>query len=239
MTPDFDLNSSFLPVANPTAVVADAGPDQSVECKGPLGASITLDGSASFDPSGDNLRFIWSGPFGTAKGIAPIVSVPLGTSTINLTVTNSKGASASASLAARVRDSTPPAATLNLTPNVLWPPNHKLVQITASLKVKDSCDPNPIVTLVSITSDQPDSGLDGADVPIDIQGASLGSDDRTFTLRAERAGHPANDLRGAQVKKGRTYQVTYSVVDRSGNVTMVSGKVVVPLSHWDFPDSHR
>ena len=210
--------------------LASAGPNQTVQCSSPSGASVLLNGSTSSDPDGDPLSFAWSGPFGAATGVAPTVTVPLGTNTINLTVSDGKGGTGSASMSATVQDATPPLATLTLTPNVLWPPNHKLVPITATLQVSDQCDRKPLVSLVSITSNQPDSGLDIDDVPGDIQGATFGTDDRTFLLRAERVGIPANGLTDAQVKLGRTYTITYRVFDKSGNATTVSGKVTVPHS---------
>jgi hypothetical protein len=68
--------------------VADAGPDQTVLGTSPGGASVTLDGSASFDPDGDALTFTWEGPFGTASGVSPVVTLPIGTSSVALTVSD-------------------------------------------------------------------------------------------------------------------------------------------------------
>ncbi|NYJ05885.1 PKD domain-containing protein [Petropleomorpha daqingensis] len=65
---------------------ADAGPSQTVDQTGPFGAAVTLDGSGSTDPDGDQLTYTWTGPFGTATGVTPTVTLPVGTWTITLTV---------------------------------------------------------------------------------------------------------------------------------------------------------
>jgi photosystem II stability/assembly factor-like uncharacterized protein len=70
--------------------VAHAGPDQTVECSSPTGTQVTLDGSASSDPSGHTLTYTWTGPFpeggGTITGVNPTVTLPIGPSTVTLVV---------------------------------------------------------------------------------------------------------------------------------------------------------
>src|SRR5262249_60433920 len=61
-------------------------------------------------------------------------------------------------------DTTPPTISVTLTPSVIWPPNNKMVEITASVQVSDDRDPNPVVRLVSITANEGD--------PSDIAGAN-------------------------------------------------------------------
>ena len=119
----------------------------------------------------------------------------------------------------RVLDIVPPKLTLALSQSSLWPPNHKLVTITASITVTDNCDPNPRVRLVSITSNEPDDGRGDGHTAGDVQGAAIGTDDRTFQLRAERSG------RGT----GRVYTVTYEASDASGNTT--TQQATVSVSH--------
>lgn len=109
-------------------------------------------------------------------------------------------------------DNTPPALSVTLSPNTLWPQNDKLMPVTATITVKDDYDPEPEIKLESITASE--ALADG-----DIQDAKLGSDDRSFSLVAKRAG---NNL------AGRIYTVTYSATDASGNKATTSATVAVP-----------
>jgi hypothetical protein len=78
----------YMPTNQPP--LANAGADQIVVYAGPSGTEVTLDGSASSDPDGDSLTYTWTGPFteggGTATGVSPTVTLPLGESTITLVV---------------------------------------------------------------------------------------------------------------------------------------------------------
>ncbi len=108
----------------------------------------------------------------------------------------------------------PPEVEVTVTPDTLWPPNHKYVDVTATVIVSDNFDPNPTVTLLSVVSDEPDAGLDDEDVPIDI----VIVDDYTFQLRAERWDEG----------DGRVYTITYMVTDACGNSTVATATVTVP-----------
>lgn len=71
--------------------VANAGPDQSVVLPGGGSVSVTLNGSASYDPDGDALqRYTWSYVINNQThqrfGVSPIVQLPLGQHTIQLVV---------------------------------------------------------------------------------------------------------------------------------------------------------
>ena len=72
--------------------VANAGPDQVLECSNLSGTPVTLDGYDSYDPGDDFLAYIWTGPFPEGNGTvlfgSPIVTLQIGTSTITLVVNN-------------------------------------------------------------------------------------------------------------------------------------------------------
>lgn len=87
--------------------VANAGPDQTVERTGAAGAQVQLDGSASFDPDGDNITYGWTWTGGTATDIKPTVVLPLGLTTVTLTVSDGK-LSCIDTVDIKVVDTTPP-----------------------------------------------------------------------------------------------------------------------------------
>jgi PKD domain-containing protein/K319-like protein len=222
-----NLSSSASTVITVQAVnhppVAVASADQTLECTG-QGMRVMLDGSKSSDPDGDALSFVWRNELGNVVGATAVVQLTpaLGTRTFTLTVTDAGGLSSTATTHVTVRDTTAPSLTVTLSPNALWPPNHRLVQVTATVVASDSCDPNPAVALLSITSSEPDDGLGDGDQPNDIQAVGggtipFGTDVRSFLLRAERSGMEA----------GRIYTVTYMVQDASGNHSFASALVTV------------
>jgi predicted extracellular nuclease len=103
---------------------------------------------------------------------------------------------------------------VSVTPDMLWPPNHKYVDVEATVVVSDNFDPEPTVTLVSVESNEADFGLDDEDLPNDI----VIVDDDTFQLRAERWDEG----------DGRVYTITYQVTDACGNTSMATVTVTVP-----------
>jgi len=71
-----------------TPPVANAGPAQYLDQASAAGTPVTLDGTGSYDRDGDRLSYTWTGPFGTATGATPTVSLPAGTSTVRVTVSD-------------------------------------------------------------------------------------------------------------------------------------------------------
>ena len=116
-----------------------------------------------------------------------------------------------------VCDEIAPAIDISLSVDVLWPANHKYVDVTATVLATDNFDIAPTVTLLSVTSSEADEGLGDGDFPDDI----VIVDDYTFQLRAER---------DATAKDGRTYTITYQVTDACGNSTIGTATVFVPFS---------
>ncbi len=195
--------------------VANAGPDQVVAAGASCRANVRLDGSGSSDPDGDALTYSWTGVFGTVNLLAPTVSLPLGLNTVNLTVSDGKGGTDSDAVNVTVADTAPPAITrLTATPDVLWPPDHRMVPVAVSVQTTDGCDAAPVCRIVSVSSSEPVNGLGDGDMAPDWQlTGGLGA-----KLRAERSGQGP----------GRTYTLTVQCTDASGNGTTGTVRVLVP-----------
>jgi hypothetical protein len=119
-----------------------------------------------------------------------------------------------------VEDTIPPEFSLSVSPDTLWPANHKMVDITLTVTVGDICDPNPNVVLTSVVSNEPDDAPGGGDdqTSNDIQNAEIGTEDYNISLRAERQGKG----------NGRIYTITCTATDASGNSSSTSTTVTVP-----------
>lgn len=105
-----------------------------------------------------------------------------------------------------------PIASASATPSVLWPANHKYVDVNATVLTSGN---TASITLLSVTSNEPDNGDDDGNTINDI----VIVDDFNFKLRAERSGLGA----------GRIYTITYLVTNTCGATTTVTTTVTVPL----------
>ena len=121
------------------------------------------------------LTYTWTWDGSSVEGVNPTVVLPLGMTTVTLTVFDGQFSDSDA-VEIAVQDTTLPEISILVAPDMLWPPNHQMVEVTVTVAISDICDADPIVTLTSITSDEPDdSEGDGDGNTInDIQGAELG-----------------------------------------------------------------
>jgi N-acetylneuraminic acid mutarotase len=155
----------------------------------------------------------------TSGGADASGSYPLGTTRVTFTATDAAGNISSCATAVTVVDTTPPLISTSVSPALLWPPNHRMLDVGASVTATDACS-TPAILLTSVTTSEPDDVPGGADgsTTADIQGAQVGTLDFDFQLRAERDG-------GGQ---GRAYRITYTAIDGSGNQSSASSIVFVP-----------
>jgi hypothetical protein len=103
------------------------------------------------------------------------------------------------------RDVTPPTIAVTLSPSQIWPPNGKMVIVTATIAASDDAAA-PRIELVSIASN--DANGRGAEV----EDAAFGTDDRQFKVRASA---------------GAIYTVVYRATDAAGNSAETEATVVV------------
>jgi uncharacterized membrane protein len=227
----------FLTGGAPQAAIAA---QTSVECTGPGGAGVLLDGSASTDPdstpgTNDDIASLdWFEAYGLAtqrplgSGETLSVTLPLGAHAITLKVTDKVGQSSTDTSSVSIVDTMPPTLTLQTDPMTLWPPNHEMVPVHVSWVALDLCDVSASVHLVSVTSSELDDAPgnnDGATTN-DIQGAEFGTPDMALLLRSERDGKGS----------GRVYTLTYRAQDRSGNTTPALATVTVAHDQGQGPE---
>ena len=158
----------------------------------------------SFDPDGDPV---------TVKQTPP-GPYPAGTTTVTLTVTDNHGDSSQCTGAVTVTPSgTGPVSIVSLTakPNVLRPPNHRLIPIKITPETSGNCS---AVTckIVSVTSNEPITSKDYV-----ITG------NLHVKLRATRLG----------TGTGRVYTITIKCTDAAGNVATKTVTVTVPHDQGD------
>jgi uncharacterized repeat protein (TIGR01451 family) len=143
--------------------------------------------------------------------------------TVNFMDIASNPLSESDSVPLEILDASAPVVSLTATPSVLWPPDHKFVVVDIRIYVEDNCDTSPVISLVSIESNEPEENfLGNGDKGPDVQDAEFGTDDRSFSLRAERA--------TANHATGRIYTITYEATDSSGNTSVGTTTVLAPIS---------
>lgn len=162
--------------------------DITAEATGPDGAVVT------FDPGvDDGGRPVTCSP-------APGSTFPLG----ETTVTCSNGTE----FTVTVVDTTEPDITsVTVSPDTLWPPNRKLVDVTVTVEASDTVDPALIVRIFTITCDESMSPSD-----VSITGPL------TAKLRADRAGNG----------DGRVYTLHIEAIDAAGNRRTATVDVTVP-----------
>jgi Tol biopolymer transport system component len=197
--------------------IADAGPDRAVEASSAAGASLVLDASASTDPDPDDaMTYEWSGPFGTADGMTPSVTLAMGTSIVDLTVTDLAGASDGDNVSIVVADTTAPA--LAVPPDVKAAATGPQTEVEIGEAVAtDLVDPDPVVVNDAPASFSPGTTL----VTWTATDASGNSETVTqsVTVGFDFMGfkRPVRDLPTTNsVKAGRVILVRWSISDGNG-----------------------
>jgi hypothetical protein len=179
------------PVAKCTNVTVPTDP-------GVCTASNASVDNGSSDPDGDAVTVSQT----------PAGPYPLGTTAVTLTATDTETLSSTCSANVTVVDKQPPTiSTVSASPNVIWPPNEKMIPVTVSVSASENCDPSPVCKITGITSNESISSSDAQ-----ITG------NLTASLRAERLGSGT----------GRTYTLAIQCTDASSNSSAANGTVTVP-----------
>jgi len=184
-----------------------------VECGTQTDISVVVD-----DPDGDALSVVWtvngepvqtnSVPAGDPTAATAVVLsayLPLGTNTVDVSVTDTALNTASCSTTVAVIDSTPPQiVSAAASPNVLWPPNHRMVDVNVDAQVFDGCSS----VNWGITDVQCNEIVDGkGDGHTSPDWVITG--DHSLMLRAERSGNGG----------GRVYSITIRALDTADNLS--------------------
>jgi len=230
--PFFDGPYAYLLIPEPSntdPVACIVGGDRTVEAQGHWGAAVILDGSCSADAdstpgTNDDINdFNWYqvDPYDPnfaeflASGQTIDCNLFLGEHLIILEVIDKAGASDTNEVTIIVQDTIPPTINnVSATPDVLWPPNHNMVEVQVTVDTEDLCDPAVICRIVDVNSNEPVNGpADGNTGPNwQITG------DLTVNLRAERAA----------IGTRRVYIVHIECTDASGNTAAAAVEVTVP-----------
>jgi alpha-tubulin suppressor-like RCC1 family protein len=160
-----------------------------------------------------------TGGAASSGGCAPVtLTADTAGQTLTCTATNGAGVTTSQSVTIRI-DTAAPVMQCRVSPEVLWPPDHRMVPVTASVQMTDAVSGPGTFALQSATSNEPDDGRKDGNTRGDIQGFTVGSAGSSGSLRAERAG-------GHE----RIYRLTWTGADAAGNPASCTTTVKVPRS---------
>jgi hypothetical protein len=151
--------------------VAEAGPDQTVECDQAAAGTVVLDADGSSDPDGDTLAFSWCGSgvtFDDPSSAAPTATVSIGTSELQLDVSDGLYSDEDG-VAITVVDSTSPeiCGFRYCGHRCLSPPKDKYVVLRVGRDFKarmwDLCDSEPELVVSSVEGSDASDGSDAGD----------------------------------------------------------------------------
>jgi hypothetical protein len=221
-------SAEILVVVNTAPTVTCPGRAM-LQCAGPNGTPHTLTAHVE-DEDGDALEVIWKvngvavetdnvpagGGGGTSADVTLIRNWPLGTSNVVVEVSDGEAPVASCTTSVTVVDTTAPVVTCSVQNGLLWPPNHKMINVGLVATANDSCTRGGPAQ-VAVWGDEDDEMPtgDGNHSPDALDIAS-----GTLRLRAERRGDA----------DGRVYLVIAKSMDGGGNVGTACCTVVTPHS---------
>jgi hypothetical protein len=195
---------------------------------------VILGGQVS-DFDGDLITYEWlegnqilySGQIGTNYGGSPVdlpeqtIYLSLGTHVIMLRVSDGFNLPVTSDVTIQVIDTTAPVLAPVPDKTILWPANHKMINITIWANASDNTG-HPVALSAVVSSNEPQDGLGDGDTSPDWTEPVINQINGIITLklRAERSGSG----------NGRIYTVTITAKDASGNRSQANVEIKVPHS---------
>jgi subtilisin family serine protease len=202
---DSEPNQVLITVVDTTPPAVNCPPDVTLEC--PADTSVEANGSATATDMCSFVTITHTDQWQPACGNT-------GTMMRTWTAVDAYGNSTTCVQTITVVDTTPPQFEFSVTPTSMWPPSHKMVEITPNWTAGDECDAAPQVSLVDIVMSEDDNTVGTGNTTEDIHVGENGE----IYVRSERSG----------TNSGRIYTITYQAVDDCGNVTVRSATVSIP-----------
>lgn len=144
---------------------------------------------------------------------------PVGTTQVTATATRADNTTQSCTFNITVNDTEGPVISGGTaSPSSLWPPNHKMTDVTVSYSATDNCTAAGSINciILSVASNEPVDGLGDGDTAPDWEIIN----NHLVKLRAERSG----------IGTGRVYTIRIRCTDQFGNHTFKNVLVTVPFS---------
>lgn len=211
----YDNQAPVLSLPNGVAAITPVqrGTDKGV-------CSYTIHGvefdATAWDNCGATLRYNLTGATTASATSSSLSGVILNKGVTNITwiATDVEGHSVNCSFSVIVEDEDAPLIIINsISPQVLWSPNHKMVDITLDYTVTDNCGVKGF-DIISISSNEHVNGRGDGNTPVDWEYV----DAHHVRLRAERSG----------LSDGRVYSMVIEAVDDAGNKDYATVTVSVP-----------
>jgi len=194
---------------------------------------VSLSGDVS-DFDGDVLEYKWidgtnllfSGTIQAIEGGDPIEipayetsSLCIGVHAITLEVDDGINAPVSRQITIEIIDDLSPTLAPVVNKNILWPPDHRMVDIVLWANASDNSG-LPVHLSATIASNEPIEDLGDGETEPDFTEPAIDQDNGIISLqlRAERSGGGS----------GRIYLITVTATDESGNVSTAEVEIIVP-----------
>jgi hypothetical protein len=201
------------------------------------GTEVTLYGDVS-DYDGDLLQYQWledvnilcTGSIQALTGGAPvelphciIPGMSLGLHSIVLDVDDGVNAPVTNEVIVNITDSSVPSLAPVPNQSILWPPNHKMVDVYIQSNAADNSG-LPVTLNAFVVSNEPEDGLGDGDISPDWSAPVIDQEIGLIhlQLRAERSGNG----------DGRVYTVVITATDASNNSSSASVDIVVPHNKY-------